>query len=186
LQRRAGGVRRTDDVDDVDDVDALRPSWLTCVASNRGSTFHGGKQRPMRAPLVLAAAVAGISVVGLLCLGFFLFMVGGGPCVETELSTQPSADGAYTMRHTQRGCGATTVDTEGIALNGEEIFVVETHYEPYVATWTGPRELTIRFSVPTKEAVACTVVERLEDVTIVYDEAVKAALALGDRAGCPG
>lgn len=136
--------------------------------------------------LVLAAAVAGVLVVGLLGLGFFLFMVGGGPCAETELSTQPSADSAYTMRHTQRGCGATTLDHEVVEVNGVEVFVVETHYEPYVVSWTGPRELTIRFSVPTKETVACTVVERHDEVTIVYDEAVKAALALGDRARCPG
>jgi hypothetical protein len=126
------------------------------------------------------------AVVGIVGVGFvgMLFMVGGGPCGETEFSTLTSPDGAYTMRHSQRGCGATTIDHELVELNGEVVFMVETHYEPYVVAWTGPRQLTVRFSKPTGETVACTRMERVDDVDIVYAPEVLAAIAVGGKVRC--
>lgn len=139
----------------------------------------------MKVITILLASATGLLLLGALAVTAFIFLPMQDLCNETVFSEATSQTGNYSFKHYQFGCGATTLDYEYVEVNGDIVFMVESHYEPYVVKWTGEQELSIGFSTSTAEISACTMLKTYKDVTIRYDEAVIDAAAAGGRYKCP-
>jgi hypothetical protein len=134
---------------------------------------------------IILAAASGLLLLGALAVTAFIFLPMRNLCNETVFSEAASPTGEYSLKHYEFGCGATTLDYEYVEVNGDIVFMVESHYAPYVVKWTGEQELSIGFSTSTPETSACTMLEKFKDVTIRYDDAVVVAATAGGKYKCP-